>query len=468
MADSMIVGIHVAGGVLRRADVVRLGGRVEVRSLTAVPFPTGSADRPGVERDWPAVNGSRLVASMPAADVMSRCWPLPRAGENKLRQMVMHQLEADLPVPMEEITWGYRRAAGAGDGECVVLAQAVRSERISGYMGSLSATGMNVDVLTTEAEALTGLYRHGLKGTRGEAEALVLAGVSEWLVGVFKDGLARTIGRISVDTERPESACRECRQILNGTANAAVKRIRWCAARPAPELASLLAEVCGVPVEPAEVSEGLVAADGEPLPAERLVEYGPAIGLTLAWPGEERETLIRLAGREEEAQAEKADRWARLLARPWTWTAVAAGFLILAAAIHVASLSVQARRMQETIDHGLVNTSALKELDPKIRAMQRLEQYRIEVEPICADLCRAMKESLTLTSLQLAREHRMTIKGTSKDPKAVYTLVDELRKSKRFKDLNLERISPQGGEFVISGEVAGIKKFSSPALRGGR
>ena len=59
-----------------------------------------------------------------AADVMSRCWALPRAGENKLRQMVTHQLEADLPVPLEEMTWGYRRAAGASDGECVVLAQA--------------------------------------------------------------------------------------------------------------------------------------------------------------------------------------------------------------------------------------------------------------------------------------------------------------------------------------------------------
>jgi hypothetical protein len=134
----------------------------------------------------------------------------------------------------------------------------------------------------------------------------------------------------------------------------------------------------------------------------------------------------------------------------------------------VGSLSAQARRMQETIDRGLTNTSALNELDPKIRAMQRLEQYRIEVEPICVDICRAVKDPITLNSLQLAREHRLTIKGTSKDPKAVYTLADELRKSVRFKDLNLERIAPQGGEFVISVELTGVKKFSSPALRGGR
>jgi hypothetical protein len=207
---------------------------------------------------------------------------------------------------------------------------------------------------------------------------------------------------------------------------------------------------------------------GEPLAAERLAEYGPAIGLTLAWPGEEREALIRLAGREEEEQAEKASRWARWLVRPGLWTAVAGGLLIVAAAIHVASLSAQARRMQETIDRGLTNTSALNELDPKIRAMQRREQYRLDVEPICADICRAMKDAITLSSLQISREHRLTIKGTCKDPKAIYTLADELRKSTLFKDLNLERISPQGGEFVISMEVIKVKKFSSPALRGGR
>jgi len=466
MADSTVIGIHVAGGVLRRADMVRAEGRTEVKSLTAIPFPARMEGGPG--KDWPVLNGSRLVASMPAADVMSRCWALPRAGENKLRQMVTHQLEADLPVPLEEMTWGYRRATGASDGECVVLAQAVRSERVAGYVSNLADTGIDVDVVTTEAEALTGLYRFGLKGTGTAAEALVLAGANEWLVCVFKDGLARTVGRIGVDAERAQSACRECRQMLGGPASA-VKRIYWCAAWPAPELAAMLAEVCAVPVEPAEVSEGLVSPGGEPVSAAQLAEYGPAIGLGLAWPGEQREALIRLAGREEKAAAEKAGRWGRLLNRPWTWTAVAAGLLVVAAAIHVGSLHFQAKRMQETIDRGLTNTTGLDELMPKIQAAQRLRDYRIDVEDICATVCAAMKDSITLTSLQLSREHRLTIKGTTKDPKAIFAFADELRKSAKFKNLNPERTSPgQGGDFVISVELTGVKKFSTPALRGGK
>lgn len=469
MGDSTVIGVHVAGGMLRRAELASQGGRNVVRSLTAIPFVASAGGASGGVQ--PPANGTRFVAAMPAVDVMSRCWPLPRVNDHKLRQLVAHQLEADLPVPLEDITWGYRRSASPQAGECTVLAQAVRSERVSGYMNGLAKAGLGVDVLTTEAEALAGLYQHGLKGTGAgaEVEALILAGENEWLVCVFKDALVQTIGRISVDAERPEGACRECRQMLAGNDGTTVQRIRWCAAADSPELAALLAEVCGVPVEPVEASDVLVSANGEPLPATQLVEYGPAIGLALTWPAERDGGVIRLAGREAEEAAEAAGRFGRILARTWTWTAAAAVLLVVAVAIHVGSLRAQTRRMQATIDRGLTSSTSLADLAPKIRAMQRLNTYRIPVETITADVCRAVKPAITLSSLQLARGQRMTIKGTAKDPKAVFTFADDLRKSGKFKNLKLERTAPaQGGEFVISVELADVKAFSAPGLRGGR
>ena len=38
MADSTVIGIHVAGGMLRRAELVRREGRIEVIRLEAAPF----------------------------------------------------------------------------------------------------------------------------------------------------------------------------------------------------------------------------------------------------------------------------------------------------------------------------------------------------------------------------------------------------------------------------------------------
>lgn len=475
MADLTVIGIHVSGGTLRRAELLRRDGQIEVLRLEAMPFTPGTGGAARVvsgRAEGGSPNGARLVAAVPAGDVMSRCWPLPPLDAQKLRQLVAHQLEADLPVPMDQITWGYRQAAGENGGKRAVLAQAVRSERVARYMSSLAAAGVGVDLLTTEAEGFAGLYRHGLKpaGPGPEPEALLLAGPAEWLLCVFGGGLAQVVRRIRVEADHLDTACRECRQVLGaGLLPEPVKRIRLCAAPPSPDLHQLLADICGVDVETAEPGDGLVLPDGGRLAPEHLAEFGLAIGLALAWPSDGRESPIRLAGQEHPDRAEPLQRLGGLLVRPWVWTAVAAVLLAAAMAIHVGSLRAQARRMQESLDRGSAGKVRLDELRPKIRAMQRLEMYRIDVEGICAEICAAVKDLITISSLQLSREHRLVLKGASKDPKATFTFADDLRKGRRFKNVRIEKTSPgQGGDFVISMEPAGVARLSSPALRGAR
>lgn len=470
MGDATVIGVHVCGGTLRRAELTRRGERIEVVRLSSMAAPAPREAAPaGRPSDIPSANGSRWVAALPASEVMTRCWPLPNTADARLRQLVAHRLEADLPVPMAELTWGYRRGAGpkGGDGNCTVLAQAARSERIGRYLSTLATAGVRVDLLTTEAEALSGLYRHGLNAPDAD-DLLVLAGEREWLVCLFGGGVVQAVRRLQVDPADAGPACRECRQLIAAQlAPGALKRIRWCAGAEQAEAARLLSESCGVPVEPVEVRSLLTGSDG-PLTAAQWVEYGPAIGLALAGLMD-REHLIRLAGADAEEEAAPLRRLDRLLARPAAWIAGAAALLLVALVIHVAALRWETRRMQSSLAVLATPNAAVELLERKIRAMQRLERYRIDVEAICSDICAAVKDPITLTSLQLSRERRLTIKGNSKDPKLIYTFADDLRKSPRFAAVNPERAAPgQGGDFTITLELAGVEKFSSPGLRGAR
>ena len=103
------------------------------------------------------------------------------------------------------------------------------------------------------------------------------------------------------------------------------------------------------------------------------------------------------------------------------------------------------------------------DLDAKMRAMERLQQYRIDVEGIMADLAGLLPDSTLISSVQFSRERRLVLKGTSKDAKAAFTLADVLRqKPARFANVSPERAAPgQGGEFTVTADVVGIQSLTA-------
>lgn len=474
MGETTTIGIHICGGTLRRAELVQRDQRIEVARLDSLPPLAGSAAggaSPPVAAK-PSINGSRLAAALPATDVMSRCWPLPSAAGARMKQLVANRLEADLPVPLNTLTWGYRQARAAGEeraGQLPVLAQAARSERIQQHLAHLAGLGLPVHLLTTEAEGLAGLYRHGLSSPNATGDdVLILAGAGEWLVCSFAGGLARSVQRIRLASGGFETACRECRQLIATQFQpGALGSIRWCGSPAVDEAADVLARICGVPVERVRLTDRITRPGSEPLGAQDIVDFGPAIGLALAEMFD-RDSVIRLAGAESAEEAGPQRRLEKLLARPLACAGAAAAMLVLAAGIHIGALKWETHRMN-TAPGGTAATAALDRLQPEIRAVNRLKQYRINVEAICADVARAIKDPITLTALQLSRERRLVIKGNSKEPNAVFTLADDLRKSTRFRNVNPERAAPgQGGDFTITAELTDVEKFSQPAWGGAR
>ncbi len=473
---------------MRRAELRRSGRYTRVVTTEQplpedrpVDVPSGSASTAPAQSD-----SSRIIASMPLSDTMSRCWRFPDADEDKFRQMVGHRLEAELPVPIDELTWGYRmgprralaetpaspeqgpRDDGGAGGRRQVFAQAARSEQINQYMAMLSAANVRVDTLTTEAEAIGALYRHGLHRPRTDGtEVLVLATPDDWLVGVFDDGMVRSLRRIPIKPNRLDLACRQCEQSIEAeVSRRELGRVLWCGPAEQADVRNVLAERLGVTAEAVEPAGHLVDADGARIGAGCLATFGPAVGLALA-DMFESDQIIRLAAREEAEPSPHLQRVERILAHPWRWTAVAAGLLVLATAMHVGAIGCETRKMRALVDDLTQTGSPMTALQPKIRAMQRLQTYRIDVEALVADLCRPIPDSIVISSIALSRERRFVIKGTAKDPKAIFALADALRKSDRFAAVNPERTEPaQGGGFTISAELVGVKKLPSFAGRG--
>jgi len=192
---AIALGLHTCAGELRRAKLRRSAGRIEVLSLDRQPMGLssgpqatgGSADNSSLSGSPVATaavttNGAVCVATMPSADVMTRLWSMPAADGSRLRQMVAHRLEADLPIPLEQLAWGCRagKLPESGSPGLTVMAQAARNERVSRQMARLVELGMAVDVLTTEAEAIENLLRLGMReqtppASDADPEAVILA-----------------------------------------------------------------------------------------------------------------------------------------------------------------------------------------------------------------------------------------------------------------------------------------------------
>jgi len=473
------MGIYLSESDLFQAELRRSGRFVEIVRLDRESLPRHQTDatRDAGQYEHGANDDREIpvkrIAALPSRDVISRNWSFPDTDITKFGQMVAHRLEASLPLPIEQLAWGYRKGSFvlSENGNVSVLAQAAKRDRITQYMSSLSAAGIGIDILTTEAEALGALYQHGLgRAVGGGPEVLVLATAKRWLVALFVGGVVRSVRYFSIDTDGVERACQECRHFIEYEIPIdKLEHVSWCASSDLDRTRDDFAKYLGIAVEHAEPIEHFVHADGRRIESGQLAEYGTVIGLALAGMYEPDE-IIRFAGEGEVTVESRWPQWLeRLIARPGLCAAAAVGAVILATIIHLGSVGWEKHKMDKLIQTSNQSVPADAGLVSKIRAKQRLEKYRIDVEAIVADMCKAIPESMVITSIQLRRDRRMEIKGTAGDPKTIFALADALRKGNRFATVNPGRTDlGKGGGFTITTDLVGIRQFTSSGRRGRR
>jgi hypothetical protein len=141
--------------------------------------------------------------------------------------------------------------------------------------------------------------------------------------------------------------------------------------------------------------------------------------------------------------------------------------VVVAGWLSVTTMKAENARMSEVLARVDRSDSPAALQQEKTRMLHQLSKYRIDVEAILGDIVTAVPDPIVITSIQMGREQKLTIKGTAGDPKTVFAMVEALRKSTRVCRINPERIEPTpGGAFVISAELTDVAKVSSMATRG--
>ncbi|MHB9010331.1 MAG: hypothetical protein ACYDC1_25775, partial [Limisphaerales bacterium] len=80
--------------------------------------------------------------ALPAAGVMLQRWDFPQATDDDLQRVIALRIEGELPLPPDELAWGWRRLS-ASNGSQTVLVAAVKRETVTGYAELLGACGLD-------------------------------------------------------------------------------------------------------------------------------------------------------------------------------------------------------------------------------------------------------------------------------------------------------------------------------------
>lgn len=435
----------------------------EIRVLSVGQF------RPHEVIDGEPENESITVGSVAWADVLTRFWTFPDVEPKQLLNLVNHQLEAEMPIAVEELTWGFRqtRANLSDKTGWNVFIQAVRTKRVNQCWEILKNTKTSGQILTTPAQAIRAFYQYGLnEGTKKKNDILILATLLEWQIVFLVDGEVRSIRRIRGTGESIMSLITQCKNVIETEKVACpAERILWCADGPAKEIADQVCGIVGCEVTGVESVLRLKDVQGRPWTEPELVRYAVAIGSAMAGLFD-RGDMIKLGGEVALDVSEGMTRFKKVLSHTRRWSALAAGLTILAMTVHLYGLSRENGIMEKLLNRSDKAEVTVKTLESKIESAQRLRMYRIDVEGILVDISRAVPNTIVISSIQLSREHRLTVRGTTKDPKAIFTFVDTLRKSKRLTNINPESIEQNKGGFTLIAEMAGVKKLSARGTRG--
>jgi len=136
-----------------------------------------------------------VVTALPGDRVMSRFVTLPFDDPKRLDSVLGFELEAHLPLGVEDMLYSYQVADRSVDGEAEIFAAAVTRDYMQRHMDSLQDAGLDPRIITLDSTVYLNLYDHlEQEGT----VAFVDVGHRTTNICVVEDGvlrMARSIGR---------------------------------------------------------------------------------------------------------------------------------------------------------------------------------------------------------------------------------------------------------------------------------
>jgi len=107
-----------------------------------------------------------VVMSVSGQSVFSRFVKLPPVDSDKVYKIILYEAQQNVPFPMEEVVWDYQ-LIGGGEGELDVMLAAIKAEIIENLTDSVTAGGLDPDLVDVAPTALYNAVRYNYEEIEG-------------------------------------------------------------------------------------------------------------------------------------------------------------------------------------------------------------------------------------------------------------------------------------------------------------
>lgn len=108
-----------------------------------------------------------LMLSLSGQMVFPRFVKLPAVAADKLEQMVLYEVEQNVPFPMSEIVWNHQFVGDASSGEQGAMIVAAKTESVREITGSVVEIGLEPEIVDVAPMALYNCLRYNYSGMDG-------------------------------------------------------------------------------------------------------------------------------------------------------------------------------------------------------------------------------------------------------------------------------------------------------------
>ena len=122
----------------------RIINKDQVVSAIKAVLKLGSAKR---------INSNKVVCSLPESKAFVRIITIPKMSEEEAREAIKWEMEANMPMSLEEVYFDWQFLEGSDDSKQQVLTAAVSKEVVDSWMDVLILAGLDVYGLEVESVA---------------------------------------------------------------------------------------------------------------------------------------------------------------------------------------------------------------------------------------------------------------------------------------------------------------------------
>ncbi len=169
--ESKFFGLDLSDLSVKVFQIERSGKTGKIRSLCSLPIARGNIEdgkvihkeivagviREALKKSWPKkITTQKVICSLPESNIFLRVINIPKVKEEEAEQAIKWEMEANIPLPIEEVYFDWQFLEGAEDKKTnrqSVLTVAVSKKVVDDFMETMRLAGLEIYDMEIESIA---------------------------------------------------------------------------------------------------------------------------------------------------------------------------------------------------------------------------------------------------------------------------------------------------------------------------